>query len=89
MRKAKFDKFKCYKCKYHGMGVGYSIRVNGKVLKVHCNYCGINKSSCLRKQEDGTVIDIRGNDFSNCKLFEEGEMIKSVEEIWAEQGAIE
>ena len=74
MSKPKFDKRKCLKCKYHGLGCGgYPVKVgfNGKSIPVFCNY-SLSERTCLRKQKDGQIIDIRGNDYNNCKLYEAG-----------------
>lgn len=72
--KPKFNKSKCRKCKYHGTGVGYPIKQGDNVVFIHCNYTHRDRGSCLRKLEDGTIVDIRGEDYNNCALFERGKM---------------
>ena len=74
MAKPKFDKRKCLKCKWHGLGCGgYPVRVgfNGRTLPIYCNY-SISERTCLKKLKDGSIIDSRGDDYNNCKLFEPG-----------------
>jgi hypothetical protein len=71
MKKAKFSKRKCLRCKYHGIGCGgYTTIKNGKSVQVYCNY-SVTEDTCL-KLVDGKVIDQRGDDYYNCKLFSEG-----------------
>ena len=74
MAKAKFDKKKCVRCIYHGVGkCGHSVRLlNGGTERVHCNYSGVTDSTCLKPAPNNTVVDMRGDDFNNCKLFVEG-----------------
>ena len=72
--KSKFNKKKCLKCKYHGTGCGHSVKTQAGVLKVHCNYSIVDKT-CLQKLDDGTIIDRRGDDYDNCKLYEKGKVI--------------
>ena len=66
---AKFDKSKCNKCKYRfrlSKGGGTTI----------CNYAGVTGHTCLTREGKET-IDRRGDDFSDCKLFERGARLKS------------
>lgn len=78
MSKPKFSKKKCRKCKWHGTGIGYPVHIkkkNGEVvgILVHCNYTAYDgHTSCLRPTPEGGSIDIRGEDYYDCKLFEEG-----------------
>ena len=66
--KPKFDKNKCVKCKYHGVGMGYSVKINGETRLIHCNANGFNITTVTRSPE-GKVIDMRGEDYKNCRLF--------------------
>ena len=78
MSKPKFNKKKCLKCKYHGIGHnGYPVRLSGSIksLRVYCNY-SITGSSCLKPISTYKTTDIRGEDYDNCLLFSPGEMIK-------------
>lgn len=80
MSKPKFDKKKCLTCIYHGEGVGYSVRVPNKdgtysLKVVNCNYAGVTGETCLKPAPNNEVIDLRGDDYDNCKLYEEGEQI--------------
>ena len=71
-QKGKFNKSKCKKCKY-------SSKINGmNVTSVCCNYLIINESSCL-KNIDGKVVDIRGDDYNNCQLYEAGKRVRAKE----------
>lgn len=81
--KPKFDKQKCLKCRWHGMGLGWSaITPDGKNVSIHCNYSGHHETTPLRAAPGNTFTDLRGNDFNNCLLFEEGEMEKEDDEIY-------
>lgn len=71
--KPKFDKHKCYKCKYHcENSSGYPVRTNHRTVRVCCDYATMMRETCLTKDENDNVIDKRGNDYRNCKLFEAG-----------------
>lgn len=67
-----FDKSKCKQCKFHGyFGSKSGASYNSEYNHIMCDYAKYNKRTCLRKQ--GTsVIDIRGDDPKNCKLFIKG-----------------
>ena len=70
--KPKFDKKKCAKCKYHGTGCGgYPVTTKSRIISIYCNYCN-GDDTCLKRLDSGEVIDQRGDDYYNCKLFEEG-----------------
>ena len=74
-----FNKKKCRKCKYHSY-VGHAVQ-RGEYTgdyrdnQVVCFYSIRSKSGhgCLHRVGK-EVIDRRGTDPENCKLFEEGEM---------------
>lgn len=71
-KKPKFNTLKCIKCIYHGVGCnGYAKRVCDKQKSIYCNYFSRTGKTCLRKQ-DGQVVDIRGEDYNGCLLYEEG-----------------
>ena len=73
--KPKFNKSKCLKCKYHGLGCGgYTVRRNKSMVHVYCNYAFINDMTCLQPGPRNTTIDLRGDDYDNCKLFVEGKV---------------
>jgi hypothetical protein len=75
--KTKFDKKKCARCQYHNIGsLGVPVRVHGKVVRIFCDYITATNSSCLRQDMHDTVVDIRGNDYNNCKLFVEGKKLE-------------
>lgn len=65
MRKSRFNKSKCKKCKYHGRlhGVGHNT--------IHCNYSSINQKSTLQRINN-KIVDTRGADYNNCLLYESG-----------------
>lgn len=80
MAKPKFDKQKCFRCKYHSLGSGgYTVYNDGRGLAVFCNYSA-TQDTCLKKSDDGTVYDQRGDDYYNCKLYSEGRVIKDEDE---------
>lgn len=71
--KAKFNKNKCATCQYRGIGsVGYPVRINDMSVRVYCNYSGITNVTCLRPASSTEVVDLRGEDYNNCKLYKEG-----------------
>ena len=57
----KFNKKKCRKCIY-------SLRRGESTL---CNYLSICGQSCLH-MENGVVVDSRGEEYNNCKLYVKG-----------------
>lgn len=70
--RSKFDKKKCLRCKHHGTGCGgHPVQTKTRVISVYCNYADDNRT-CLKRLENGEIIDQRGNDYYNCKLYEEG-----------------
>ena len=70
-----FNKEKCRKCKYYSVldGGWYD---NGSDDRIFCNYSSCTGNTCTKRQ-NGKIIDIRGNDPENCKLFESGKRIKT------------
>lgn len=66
----KFDKEKCKKCKYRGY---FSNTTNG-VRNMYCTYHKCDQGTYLKRQKDGTIVDIRGKG-PNCKLYSEGPAI--------------
>lgn len=82
MAKAKFNKDKCLKCRYHGLGCnGHTVRIGTRALPVFCNYSA-TENTCLKKTEDGQIVDIRGDDYENCKLFVSKKPEETDEEIY-------
>ena len=73
-KKTKFDKQKCLKCKWRNVSnsIGVSVKQNGKPVHVHCDYAFLNKMTCLQPGPNNTVVDLRGEDYNDCKLFVEG-----------------
>lgn len=69
--KPKFDKRKCARCKYKGMGTGYSLSNTRKARLYHCAYMLETGIPVLRKKSTWETYDIRGDDYYNCQLFEE------------------
>ena len=74
MNKPKFNKDKCAKCKYRGEGAGYA--TTSKKRLVHCYYSKQGVGSCLKPISSTETIDIRGEDYNNCKLFQEGNPVR-------------
>lgn len=76
-KKPKFDKKKCLKCIYHGVGCGgYSVKdENDRSISVFCNY-NATEDTCL-KNVNGDVVDQRGEDYYNCQLFVEGKALNN------------
>ena len=71
--KAKFDKNICIRCKYHGRGKqGFSAKCGNTYTSVFCDYANITDSTCLKRTGKGEIIDMRGEDYSDCKLFSPG-----------------
>lgn len=58
------DKNQCKKCIYRGGGTNAS-------YALFCDYSGKTGKTCLALK-NGKVVDIRGNDKNNCKLFNDG-----------------
>ena len=78
----KFDKHKCAKCKYHGStSCGTVVRLKGQPNRVHCDYAFATDCTCLKPGPNNTVIDMRGDDYDNCKLFVEGKPDRSKVQI--------
>lgn len=73
----KFNKRKCLKCAFVGMigNLGYMLRTRkGTAIRPYCNYIGITGIPCLRRGKgDVDYIDLRGNDYDNCRLFKSKE----------------
>lgn len=76
--KPKFNKDKCAKCKF---------RFRSSFVLIGCNYATVTGHTCLRKSADGTIIDIRGNNYNHCRLFEEGARIREQDYEDEEQGS--
>lgn len=65
--KSKHNKSICRRCAYH-------IIVGGNRQNLMCNYSCVTGTTCLHKTENG-VEDRRGEDYNNCKLFLEGDLL--------------
>lgn len=73
-----YNKHKCVKCIYHGLGCGgYSVKINEDEHRpIYCNYAGVTGETCLKRDGD-KVIDLRGDDYNHCKLYVKGKAKKS------------
>ena len=69
----------CKKCKYKGGSAADHFRV-------FCDYSGKSDGTALKKGRKGTVIDSRGDDMNDCKLFEpaDGETKNPLKRLWRE-----
>lgn len=69
----KYNKKNCKKCKYHGE------RLSGAIdgQSIYCDYLCITGKTCLTYDDNGKIIDRRGNDAENCALFEKGAAIQN------------
>ena len=78
------NKAKCYTCKYHGFFVSINKKEDEatKIAKVCCDYAKYAKCTCLRK-EGKSIVDARGDDPENCKLYCKGETPKTSKAIQA------
>jgi len=56
----------CRECKWH------SILTGGNYSTTYCNFSGYHDRPARRRSENGTMIDLRGNDPDFCELFESG-----------------
>ena len=65
MMSEKFDKRKCSKCQYRGCL---------STTLTYCNYASITGETCLRRNRDGSLRDIRGEG-PGCLLYCRGEQI--------------
>lgn len=76
MEKPKFNKNRCLTCKYARFMVGgFAAKVNGKSIPLICSYGTINPmgETCLFVDENRNLVDKRGTDYNNCKLYSEGD----------------
>ena len=71
--KTKFDKRKCAKCIYHG---------GSSASNIYCNYAGLTEETCLKRGPKSTTIDIRGEDYEGCLLFEQGKTMTKLNQIY-------
>lgn len=80
--KSKFDKTKCAKCQYRGIGsIGQPCRIKGRYIRLYCNFSGITDITCLKPEVNNNVVDLRGEDYNNCKLFIEGPIVEHSKQI--------
>lgn len=59
-----YDKKKCKKCKYHGN--------LGDKSGIYCNYTVLSGCGICLKRVGSEVIDTRGGDPKECRLYEKG-----------------
>lgn len=65
--KSKFNKHKCAKCQYMGKAsVSYGSRATGGI---YCDYGNRTGQTCIYRS-GREILDRRGDDFNNCKLYE-------------------
>ena len=66
-----FNKKKCAKCKYHGSfsTKAYHSTEDGVLRNMTCDYSKYANQTCLHSVGH-TVVDRRGSDPNDCKLFE-------------------
>lgn len=69
-----YNKKKCRKCKYSSY-IGGGHKKYTSDLKITCNYSMITDQTCLFRK-NGKIVDRRGNDPENCKLFDDGNKIR-------------
>ncbi|MBR3125025.1 MAG: hypothetical protein IKF42_06295 [Mogibacterium sp.] len=85
--KPKFDKKKCLKCKYHGKGLnlGWPVKVKSgekyRTVYVYCDFVSHMSTTPLRAVSKTETIDLRGEDYNNCKLFVEGDPVEHKKQI--------
>lgn len=63
-----FDKKRCLKCKYHGR---FQNKSESGLRNIMCDYAKYAKQTCLHSV-GREVVDRRGEDPKDCKLFEKG-----------------
>lgn len=84
-KKPKFSKHKCLTCCYHAENTTASYptyRKSGHRVRVYCNYASITGHTCLQPAENNTVVDSRGEDYNDCKLYRQGAKIETeIDEI--------
>ena len=68
---SKFNKKKCKKCKWHGR------LCSGGQSGIYCNYSSLHRKSCL-KRIGKDVVDVRGSDYDNCLMFEQGNATRDI-----------
>lgn len=69
-----FNKKRCEKCEYGMKYSGIQVMSRGKEHEPNgylCGYCILTNNTCLTV-EKGKVIDRRGEDPGNCKIFKKG-----------------
>lgn len=72
LKNGKFNKKKCEECKFHGyFGSKSGASNNYSVNHIMCDFAKYNKMTCLRRNGK-SVIDLRGDDPENCKLYIKG-----------------
>lgn len=66
---------------YHGEGhCGYPVKLKNKTVIVYCNYAAVADSTCLKHLNSHQYYDLRGTEYSKCKLFKESEELQNGEE---------
>lgn len=74
----KFDKSRCLKCVFRLEDTsGYSTKnARGDTVTLVCNYAGVTGHTCLHTVGK-KVVDKRGDDYNDCKLFKKGERLRT------------
>lgn len=70
---SKFNKAKCAKCKFRcNVSASAGAEYKQSNRNIGCYYGELShKGTCLQIQ-DGKLVDRRGDDYNNCKLYEKG-----------------
>ena len=69
---SKFNKRKCAKCKYRCTFSGANTGFKVSARNIGCYYGVISNTGTCLHLVNGKIIDRRGDDYDNCKLFEKG-----------------
>lgn len=72
-QRPKFNPRRCLECVYHGeLSCGTPIKTKRGQKNVFCDYSCITGETCLHKNNHGDIYDIRGCEYDNCLMYEEG-----------------
>lgn len=63
-----FNKKKCEECYYQQWAGSGSRNQHNTATMVGCGY-HLTGTTCLQRQSNNNIIDLRGDDPNNCKLF--------------------
>jgi len=69
--RSKFNKSKCLQCKYRcTFSGGAGLKVSPQ--NVACYYGALSQTGTCLRLVNKQIVDIRGDDYNNCKLYEKG-----------------